>query len=107
MTNCPDCAVRAGIQVRSNLPEHRHRVPLFLHGSCGSLVRMDEKHVRPAPMHDLPRKRNLLPTGAMHGKRPEVSAGRKKSALSTVSSTYGHRCRPGVALQKNHRKPCL
>lgn len=107
MTNCPECAVRAGIQVRSIPPEHRHRVPLFLHGSCGSLVRMDEKHVRLAPMRDLPRNRNLLPNGAMHGKRPEVSAGRKKSALSTARSTYGYWVRPGLALQKNHRKPCL
>ncbi len=88
--------MRAAFQVRPDLPEHRPQAPLFLHGSCGSLVCMDEKHVRPAPMHDLPRNWNLLPTGAMHGKRSGVSAGRKKSAVFTVHSAYGHRCRPGL-----------
>ena len=48
----------------------------------------------------LPGKRDLLPTGAMRGKRPEVSAGRKKSAVSTVRSAYGHRCRPGLEPEK-------
>ena len=116
--NCPECtlraAVRAGIQVRSNLPEHRPRGPLFLHGSCGSLARMDEKHVRPALMRYLPFKAVMLPgnwgpfpTGAMRGELPAVPADRKKPALSTVSSTCGHLCLPGLTLEINHRQPCL
>ncbi len=66
----------------SNLPKNRHRAPLFLHGTCGSLDRMDEKHVCPAWLLGLPFKvvemqckRNLLP--------------------------------PGPELEKNYRKPCL
>ena len=99
---------RAGrFQVRPDLPEHRPQAPLFLHGSCGSLVRMDEKHVRLAPMHELPCERNLLPTGAMRGNRSGVSAGRKKSVVFTVHSAYGHRCRIGLELEKKHHEPCL
>ena len=106
---------RAGpFQVRPDLPEHRHRAPLFLHASCGSLARMDEKHVRPASMRYLPFKAVMLPgnlgplpTGAMRGELPAVPPDRMKPALSTVSSTCGHRCLPGLTLEINHRKPCL
>ena len=106
--------MRAGFQVRSNLPKNRHRVPLFLNGSCGRQARMDEKHVCPTSMHVLPFKAVMLPgnwdkltPGAMRGVLPEVSADRKKSAVSTVRNTCRYRCRPVLELEKNHRKPCL